>query len=167
MIEKWFSRRRFLRSLALGSAGAGIVPAAHLLSAKKDKRPNIILIMSDDMGYSDIGCYGGEIKTPNLDKLAYEGLRFRNFYNNAKCGPTRASLLTGQYHHAVDANGMTKGATFGEVLRPAGYRTICSGKWHQKPLPTTRGFDRYFGLADGACNFWNPGTKARPGEKAY
>lgn len=153
------TRRNFLKSCALGSAGMC------LLSAKqKDNRPNFILIMSDDMGYSDIGCYGGEIKTPNLDKLAYKGIRFTQFYNNAKCGPTRASLLTGQYSHAVGTSNMENGATIGEVLRATGYRTLISGKWHQSPLPTERGFDRYYGLADGCCNFWNPGTKARPGE---
>jgi arylsulfatase len=122
--------------------------------------------MADDMGYSDIGCYGGEINTPNLDALAKGGIRFTQFYNCAKCSPTRASLLTGQYDQAVGVKNMENGATFAEVLRAAGYRTIASGKWHQNPLPTTRGFDRYFGLADGCCNFWNPGTKAREGEGA-
>lgn len=127
-------------------------------------RPNILVIMADDMGYSDIGCYGGEISTPNLDSLAAGGMRFTQFYNCAKCSPTRASLLTGQYDQAVGVKNMEHGSTFAEVLRAAGYRTIASGKWHQDPLPTTRGFDRYFGLADGCCNYWNPGTRARPGE---
>lgn len=127
-------------------------------------KPNILVIMADDMGYSDIGCYGGEISTPNLDSLAAGGMRFTQFYNCAKCSPTRASLLTGQYDQAVGVKDMEHGSTFAEVLRAAGYRTIASGKWHQNPLPTTRGFDRYFGLADGCCNYWNPGTRARPGE---
>ena len=117
-------------------------------------RPNIILIMVDDMGYSDIGCYGSEVKTPNLDKLAEGGLRFRQFYNCAKCAQTRATLLTGNYDQAVSVNDMKYGATFGEVLQTKGYRTLIAGKWHQKPLPMTRGFDRYFGLADGCCNFF-------------
>ncbi len=131
---------------------------------KKKTRPDIVVIMADDMGYSDIGCYGGEITTPNLNALAAGGIRFTQFYNCAKCSPTRASLLTGQYDQAVGTQNMEHGATFGEVLRAAGYRTLISGKWHQKPLPTTRGFDRYYGLADGCCNFWNPGIEARPGE---
>ena len=127
-------------------------------------RPNFILIMVDDMGYSDIGCYGGEVKTPNLDQLAKNGLRFTQFYNTAKCHTTRAELLTGNYAYSIGDNNMEHGATFGEVLRPIGYRTLIAGKWHQKPLPTTRGFDRYYGLADGCSNFFNPGLKARPGE---
>ena len=127
-------------------------------------RPNFILIMVDDMGYSDIGCYGGEVKTPNLDQLAQNGLRFTQFYNTAKCHTTRAELLTGNYAYSIGDNNMEHGATFGEVLRPIGYRTLISGKWHQVPLPTTRGFDRYYGLADGCSNFFNPGIKARRDE---
>lgn len=123
--------------------------------------PNILIIMADDMGYSDIGCYGGEIATPNIDQLAEEGIRFRNFYNDAKCGPSRAALLTGQYSHKGK---LKTGATFAELLRPIGYRTLMVGKWHQTPMPTDYGFDRYYGLCDGCCNFWNPGTEARPGE---
>ena len=133
--------------------------------SKADRtRPNFILIMVDDMGYSDLGCYGGEVKTPNIDKLAKNGLRFTQFYNTAKCHTTRAELLTGNYAYSIGDNHMEHGATFGEVLRPIGYRTLISGKWHQVPLPTTRGFDRYYGLADGCSNFFNPGVKARPGE---
>ena len=120
--------------------------------------------MVDDMGYSDIGCYGGEVQTPNIDMLAKEGLRFKQFYNTAKCHTTRAELLTGNYAYSVGDHNLEYGATFGEVLRRAGYRTLIAGKWHQKPLPTTRGFDRYFGLADGCCNFFNPGLTARDGE---
>ena len=135
-----------------------------LSEAADQSRPNIILIMVDDMGYSDIGCYGGEVKTPNLDKIAKDGLRFTQFYNTAKCHTTRAELLTGNYAYSIGDNNMEHGATFGEVLRTVGYRTIISGKWHQNPLPTTRGFDRYYGLADGCCNFFNPGVEARAGE---
>jgi len=139
--------------------------AAFISRASPDRtRPNIILIMVDDMGYSDIGCYGGEVKTPNIDMLAEGGLRFTQFYNCAKCAQTRATLLTGNYDQAVGVNDMRYGATFAEVLRPAGYRTLIAGKWHQAPLPMTRGFDRYYGLADGCCNFFNPGTEAREGE---
>jgi arylsulfatase len=135
-----------------------------IYAAPDRSRPNIILIMVDDMGYSDIGCYGGEVKTPNIDMLAESGLRFTQFYNCAKCAQTRATLLTGNYDQAVGVNDMKYGATFGEVLRTVNYRTLIAGKWHQAPLPTTRGFDRYYGLADGCCNFFNPGTEAREGE---
>jgi arylsulfatase A-like enzyme len=144
---------------------AGLLLGSFLTQAKSDvARPNFILIMVDDMGYSDIGCYGGEVKTPNLDQLAKNGLRFTQFYNTAKCHTTRAELLTGNYAYSIGDNSMEHGATFGEVLRTVGYRTLISGKWHQKPLPTTRGFDRYYGLADGCSNFFNPGLKARAGE---
>ncbi len=129
-----------------------------------EPKPNIILIMVDDMGYSDIGCYGGEVSTPNIDMLAKDGLRFTQFYNTAKCHTTRAELLTGNYAYQIGDQAMQYGATFGEVLRTVGYRTLIAGKWHQSPLPTTRGFDRYYGLADGCCNFFNPGLKARKGE---
>ena len=139
--------------------------ATSLANSKPNRtRPNFILVMVDDMGYSDIGCYGGEVKTPNLDQLAKNGLRFTQFYNTAKCHTTRAELLTGNYAYSIGDNNMEHGATFGEVLRPIGYRTLISGKWHQVPLPTTRGFDRYYGLADGCSNFFNPGINARPGE---
>ena len=139
--------------------------ATSLANSKPNRtRPNFILVMVDDMGYSDIGCYGGEVKTPNLDQLAKNGLRFTQFYNTAKCHTTRAELLTGNYAYSIGDNHMEHGATFGEVLRPIGYRTLISGKWHQVPLPTTRGFDRYYGLADGCSNFFNPGINARPGE---
>ena len=160
------TRRGMLKAMGLGAAALAAPSLAAGAEAPGAQKPNIVLIMADDMGYSDIGCYGGEVRTPNLDRLAKGGLRFTQFYNNAKCGPTRASLLTGQYSQAVGQDNMERGATIGEVLGAAGYRTICSGKWHQRPLPTTRGFDRYFGLADGCCNFWNPGTTARPGEPA-
>ncbi|MEM7558392.1 MAG: arylsulfatase [Planctomycetota bacterium] len=133
--------------------------------SQADNRPNIILIMCDDMGCSDIGCYGGEIETPNLDALAEGGMRFRTFYNNAKCEHTRASLLTGRWWHEVGASATVKYAapTFGELMREAGYRTLMAGKWHAGQTPFERGFDRYYGLTDGCCNFWNPGH-ARPDE---
>ncbi len=134
-------------------------------SAAEPKRPNIVLIMCDDMGFSDIGCYGGEIDTPNIDRLATNGMRFRTFYNNAKCEHTRASLLTGRWWHHVGASASVvyKAPTFGERMRDAGYRTLMVGKWHAGQTPYQRGFDRYYGLTDGCCNFWNPGH-ARPGE---
>ena len=137
------------------------------------ERPNIVLIMADDMGYSDLGCYGGEIRTPNIDRLAEGGLRFTHFYNNALCMPTRASLLTGLYPGQVGQRDTasqlcdTTNVTLAEVLRDAGYRTLMSGKWHNghRPheLPVSRGFDRYWGLLSGCSNYFNPGLK-RPGE---
>jgi len=141
-----------------------IVCSAGALRAADD-RPNVVLIMCDDMGFSDIGSYGGEIDTPNLDRLASEGLRFRQFYNNAKCEHTRASLITGRWWHHVGASASVhyKGKTFATRMRDAGYRTLMVGKWHAGQTPTQRGFDRYYGLTDGCCNFWNPGH-ARPGE---
>ena len=155
-----------LRLLALCTLLLNVAPAiaAPPNPGADRSRPNIILIMVDDMGYSDIGCYGGEVNTPNIDMLAKNGLRFTQFYNTAKCHTTRAELLTGNYAYQIGDKDMAYGATFGEVLRTIGYRTLISGKWHQTPLPTTRGFDRYYGLADGCCNFFNPGLEAREGE---
>lgn len=134
-------------------------PAADLIPSLI--RPNIVLILADDLGYSDLGCYGSEIPTPNLDRLASEGIRFTQFYNCAVCVTTRASLLTGLYPR-MGPQGLLRRSmmTIAEVLRRAGYRTSLSGKWHMgsKPesLPTAWGFDEYYGLADGACNYFNP-----------
>ena len=137
------------------------------------ERPNIVLILADDLGYSDLGCYGGEIETPNLDRLADSGLRFTHFYNNAKCMPTRASLLTGLYPAQVTENGdgvrlhARNNVTLAEMLGQAGYATMMSGKWqngsadHQRPV--ARGFERYWGLLSGCSNYFNPGHR-RPGE---
>jgi len=137
-------------------------------SAQDDvARPNIILIMCDDMGFSDIGCYGGEIDTPNIDRLAAGGLRFTQFYNTSKCFPSRACLLTGAYAQQVGMGRMfdklENSVTLGEVLRTAGYRTLWTGKHHGNENPVTRGFDRYYGLRDGCCNHFNPGEQ-REGE---
>ncbi len=136
--------------------------------AKAQEKPNIILICADDLGWSDIGCYGSEVQTPNLDILAEGGMRFRQFHNTSKCFPSRACLLTGVY---AQQNGyaenfkkpITNAVTLGEVLKTAGYRTLWSGKHHGLENPVTRGFDRYYGLKDGACNYFNPGNQ-RPGE---
>jgi len=123
-------------------------------------RPNIVLIMCDDMGWSDIGCYGGEIHTPNIDKLAAEGLRFTQFYNNAVCWTTRASLLTGRYPRYPRPHLTKNVATVAELLQEAGYQTALSGKWHLGRTETThpfyRGFDQFYGLLDGCCNYFDP-----------
>eukprot|EP00752_Nemacystus_decipiens_P015009 g13365.t1 len=148
-------------------------------------RPNIILIMSDDMGYSDLGCYGGEIPTPNLDGLAMQGLRYTQFYNTGRCCPTRASLLTGLYAHQAGVGRMIKddklpgyrgdlsfsAVTIAEALKPAGYSTYMAGKWHvsrnltqDKPKynwPRQRGFDRFYGTIIGAGSFFDPWTLTR------
>ncbi len=122
--------------------------------------PNIIVMMADDMGYSDIGCYGGEIQTPNLDRMAAEGLRFSQFYNNAKCTTTRASLLSGMYPRGGGGAIPLDIPSIGETMRAAGYKTGLSGKWHlgskSPQRPFDRGFDEYYGLMDGCCNFFNP-----------
>ncbi len=149
-------------------------------------RPNIVIILADDMGYSDIGCYGGEIATPNLDRLAAGGLRFTQFYNTARCCPTRAALLTGLYSHQAGVGHMVenRGApgyqgflndrcvTFAEALRPAGYHTMMVGKWHvgdKRPhWPVDRGFERYFGLIGGGSNYFkvdSPNGLALDGER--
>lgn len=140
------------------------------------KRPNIIIILADDMGYSDLGCYGGEINTPNLDQLASKGIRFTQFYNAARCCPTRASLLTGLYPHQAGMGAMIRdpemsepgpyqgylsknSVTIAEVLRDAGYFTAISGKWHVGEIrphwPVDRGFDSFFGLIGGAANYFD------------
>lgn len=149
-------------------------------------RPNIIVILSDDMGFCDIGCYGSEIQTPNLDALAAGGLRFTQFYNTARCCPSRAALLTGLYSHQAGVGHMTdshhdldgylgdlndKCVTIPQVLKPAGYATYMVGKWHvtshtgpEGPKfnwPMQRGFDRYYGTILGAGSFFDPGALVR------
>ena len=132
-----------------------------------NERPNIVVILADDMGFSDLGCYGSEIATPHLDSLAESGLRFTQFYNTSKCFPSRACLLTGVYAQQSKmhrTHGKIQDAvTLAEVLKGAGYRTLMSGKHHGTENPFERGFDRYFGLRDGACNYFNPGRQ-REGE---
>ena len=125
--------------------------------------PNVVLIMCDDMGYSDIGCYGGEVETPHLNRLAAEGMRFTQFYNNAKCTTTRASLVTGLYPRFGKPLLQRNMVTLGEALADAGYATSLSGKWHlgdgPDQHPFHRGFQTFYGLLDGCCNFFDP---ARP-----
>jgi arylsulfatase A-like enzyme len=156
-------------------------------AAAPPARPNIIVILSDDMGYSDVGCYGGEIETPRLDRLAEGGLRFTQFYNTARCCPTRASLLTGLYPHDAGVGHMSenhgsgfpgytgslndRSRTMAEVLRPAGYRSYLAGKWHVaaplSPLgpkdhwPLQRGFDEFYGTLEGAGSYFDPAGLCR------
>lgn len=130
-------------------------------------RPNIVVIMVDDLGYSDIGCYGGEIDTPNLDALAANGLRFSQFYNTAKCHSSRVSLLTGQYCFAAGNTKMNHAVTTAEVLGSNGYFTAMTGKWHLQEEPTDFGFDRYFGHLSGACNFFKGDKTFRLNGKAW
>ncbi len=124
-------------------------------------RPNVVLILCDDLGFSDLGCYGGEIRTPNLDRLADEGMRFTQFYNCAVCVTTRAALTTG-LHPRQGKGGLLRRnmVTLGEVLREAGYATALTGKWHlggrAPKRPIDRGFDEYYGLLSGCCNYFDP-----------
>lgn len=152
--------------LLLVLAGLWLSLAPANSSAETPSKPNIVLIMCDDMGFSDVGCYGGEIRTPNIDRLATEGLKFRQFYNNAKCTTTRASLITGLYPRQKGGLLKPNMVTIAEVLKQAGYRTGLSGKWHlgsKAPRrPSDRGFDEYYGLLDGCCNFFDP---SRPDPK--
>lgn len=123
-------------------------------STAAEAPPNFLVILADDLGFSDIGCYGGEIETPNLDRLAAEGLRFTQFYNTAKCHSSRISLLTGCYAFQAGDKKLTRAVTAAEVLGRAGYFTAMSGKWHLNKEPTDFGFQRYFGHLSGACNYY-------------
>lgn len=162
--------------LALSFVGAQLSAA---------ERPNIVIIMSDDMGFSDLGCYGGEIQTPSLDALAAGGLRFTQFYNTARCCPTRAALLTGLYPHQAGVGHMMEDhglpgytgnlnercRTIAQVLKPAGYRSYASGKWHvtrhlqqdgdKHNWPLQRGFERFYGMVSGGGSFYDPFTLCR------
>ena len=138
------------KELYLKSFSLFALTGFHILTyAQKDNRPNIIVILADDLGYSDLGCYGGEIQTPNLDKLAQKGLRFNSFYNTSRSCPTRASLLTGLYQHQAGIGRMTfdehkpgyrgtlseNAVTIAEVMKEAGYHTGMLGKWHVAETP--------------------------------
>lgn len=147
-------------------------PADAAPNARQGDRPNLLIILADDLGYSDLGCFGGEIKTPRLDRLADQGLRFTQFYNSSRCCPSRASLLTGLYPHQAGigrfvGNGKAPGylghladrcVTIAQVLRPAGYSTYAVGKWHvNDPGPIARGFDGFYGFVHGyAVDSWDP-----------
>lgn len=165
--------KRIILSLALAVTTFGMASAQKKAKTPVANKPNIVLIMVDDMGYSDLGAFGSEISTPNLDRLAKEGIRLREFYNNSICAPTRASLLTGQYQHKAgvgyfDVNlGLPayqgylnqESLTLGEVFRSGGYSTLMSGKWHvgkdSLSWPNQRGFDKFYGILGGASDYFD------------
>ncbi len=180
------TRRSFLKSVGLAAAAiAAPRTLAGASSGVAGNRPNIILILSDDMGFSDLGCYGGEIETPNLDALAAGGLRFTQFYNTARCCPSRASLLTGLHPHQAGVGHMVsddglegyrgelnrKCVTIAEVLHAADYGTYMAGKWHvtghvqpngaKDNWPCQRGFDHFYGTIHGAGSFYDPNSLTR------
>jgi arylsulfatase len=146
-------------------------------------KPNVLLILADDMGFSDIGCYGSEIETPNIDRLAAAGVRFSQFYNTARCSPSRASLLTGLHPHQTGIGILTKDdrphgypgslndrcVTVAEILSAAGYATALVGKWHlasnirqaNDAWPTRRGFDHFYGTLAGSCSYFQPASLTR------
>ncbi|MBN8732991.1 MAG: arylsulfatase [Acidobacteria bacterium] len=169
------TRRQFVSTASAASLAAA-------LPAQPAKRPNVIIMMADDMGISDLGCYGSEIRTPNIDALAKDGLRFTQFYNTARCCPTRASLLTGLYPHQAGIGHMvddrkfpayrgdlsSNAVTIAEVMRSGGYHTWMTGKWHVTPVtdskhnwPRQRGFDKFYGTIHGAGSFYDPSTLSR------
>ena len=158
-------------SMLLGLLGGFVVTG---VLAADVSRPNIIFILVDDMGYSDIGCYGGEVKTPNMDRLAENGLRFTSMYNTSKCFPSRACLLTGLYAQQCNMGRSPKGGiknaiTLAELLKQRGYRTLAVGKHHSTVSLHERGFDRFYGFHYGSgkscANHFNPGRQ-RSGEGA-
>jgi arylsulfatase len=135
--------------------------------AADSPRPNIVLMMVDDLGFSDFGCYGSEIETPNIDSLADGGLRFSQFYNTAKCHSSRVSLLTGLWCNQAGSAKLNRGVTLPEVLGKAGYSTAMVGKWHLDKQPTDRGFEKYFGHLSGATNFFTGDDSFRLNGKSW
>ncbi len=181
MASESLNRREFF---AL-SAAAASTALTTTTQAAAPKRPNIVLILADDLGFSDIAPYGGEIDTPNLSAMAKDGVKFRQFYNTARCCPTRASLLTGLYAHQAGVGHMVfednlpgyrgdlsrNAVTIAEVLKPAGYKTMMVGKWHVTPVdadshnwPMQRGFEKYYGTIAGAADYFNPVTLTQGNE---
>jgi arylsulfatase A-like enzyme len=145
----------FLTACILGGAAA---------SKAAQDRPNIILILADDMGYSDIGCYGSEIRTPNIDRLAAEGIRFSHAYNMAQCTPTRASLMTGQRntpHQGFSAENAQHWLP--QLFRDAGYGTAMTGKWHVSGHPMDRGFDYFYGIEEGVADHFTASGRLQSG----
>ena len=158
--------------LRVGWALVAVVAAAGIGRGDEApiQRPNIVLIVGDDIGYSDFGCYGGEIHTPNIDRLAAEGLRFTQYYTENMCAPTRATLLTGRYQ--IRGFGRGNNATIPEALHQGGYQSCMSGKWHctddrlGRDAPRIRGFDRFFGTPIGCGSFFAPLNLTRDGQPA-
>lgn len=132
-----------------------------------DQPPNILLIMVDDLGFSDFGCYGGEIQTPNIDQLAQNGLRFTQFYNTAKCHSSRISLLTGLYPTQAGDESLARAVTIAQVLEPRGYFTSMAGKWHLSGEPTDFGFSRFWGHLSGMCDFFQGDSTFRYNGEAW
>jgi arylsulfatase len=184
------TRREFVKA-SLYTGMAAMLPASESLLSEGQEptpahaRPNIVFILADDMGFSDIGCYGSEIETPHLDALAHGGLRFTDFHNSPRCCPSRAALLTGLYSHQAGMGMMTSDykrypypayvgdlsqgcVTIAEALKAGGYTTLMTGKWHQTPLgigqhnyPLQRGFEHYYGIIDGAASYFDPASLTR------
>ena len=169
------NRRVFLENVGGFIMAPIIFPTFTMSNLNKTytkKRPNIIIMFVDDMGYSDVGCFGGEIETPNIDALAAGGVRFTQFYNTARCCPSRACLLTGLYPHQAGVGMMVyrdygegylgnlndQCVTFGEVLKEAGYQTMLVGKWHAghriHARPELRGFERFTGIYPHIDSYW-------------
>lgn len=171
MAENKFTRRELLKMAGGAATASALAPfSANASTATGDgegmemaDKPNIVLIMADDMGWSDAGCYGGEIETPHLDGLAAEGLRFSNFCVNPVCVPTRASLMTGLYCWVDERNTRLSPnlVTIAQLLRSTGYRTSISGKWNVpvQGSPLDWGFDEYYGFADIPSNYFNPALR--------
>lgn len=190
---------KYIKYSLLAAIVAGVFSVGSLHAQQQRAKPNIMVILIDDVGYSDIGCFGSEIATPNLDKLAQGGVKMTQFYNNARCCPTRATLLTGLYPHNAGIGWMT-GTNMGEpgyigelnqncvtlaqVLKPAGYDTYATGKWHvaantnnyagpKYNWPLQRGFDRYFGIVPGGASYFAPkaltsgNNNVKPGKGFY
>ena len=163
--ESKLTRRDLLKMAGGAATASAIAPFAANAAANETETdsPNIVLIMADDMGWSDAGCYGGEIETPHLDGLAAEGLRFSQFCVNPVCVPTRASLMTGLYCYADERNTRLSPncVTIAQLLRSAGYRTSISGKWNVpvQGSPLDWGFDEYYGFADIPSNYFDPALR--------
>jgi arylsulfatase A-like enzyme len=183
------TRREFLHTGLCAGAAAFLPMRSHASDGAQPRpstgKPNIIFILADDMGFSDIGCYGSEIDTPNLDALAKNGLQFTDFHNSPRCCPSRAALMTGMYSHQAGMGMMTADygryphpayagdlsqecVTIAEALKPVGYTTLMTGKWHLTPItvgphnyPLQRGFDRYYGIINGAASYFDPASLTR------
>ncbi len=176
----FFTRREFLKvtgsAMAFLSASGCMKSTINSRDNSNPAKPNILLIVADDLGYSDLGCYGGEIETPNLDRMAQDGIRMTRFYSTGRCCPSRASILTGLYSHRAGLGYMVNdlgqrgyrgrladdAVTIGQALQLADYRTFISGKWHLGTNdPTQYGFEEFFGTLVSAQTFWDPNHYTR------